>query len=128
MAYFKDLTVYTYSEWPESMVNIGWLDYGHEFDVGEVDSRLASALMRLAASPVNMMRGLHNCRFCNVESPIRIDGLGRSVFLGSGEIHVRSRTGVLYSAPTLILHYIATHGYRPPPQFIDAVLGAIPDQ
>lgn len=127
MTYFEDLTPYSYSEWSEPMVNVGWLDRGHEFETGDVDPKLASALTNLAAHPVNMMRGLHNCQFCDVESPIAIDSAGQSAFLGSGEIHVRSEPGVLYAAPTLIVHYLMTHKYRPPQPFVDAVLGTLPD-
>jgi hypothetical protein len=125
MTYFEDLTPYSYSDWPEAMLNVGWLGQGHQFGIGEVDPKLRSGLISLAAHPVNMMRGLHNCQFCDVESPIAIDSPGASAFLGSGEIHVRSESGVVYAAPTLIVHYVMTHGYRPPQPFVDAVIAAL---
>ena len=36
-------------------------------------------------------------------------------------------TGRVYAAPTLIWHYVTEHGYRPPDEFIDAVLADDPD-
>lgn len=37
------------------------------------------------------------------------------------EIHVRSVSGVVYSAPSLVLHYLERHRYRPPEEFVRAV-------
>ena len=39
---------------------------------------------------------------------------GQSLTLGDGEIRVSGSGGVVFAAPTLICHYIHTHGYRPP--------------
>lgn len=41
---------------------------------------------------------------------------------GNGEIRVKSENGTIYSAPALLLHYIAEHQYKPPEEFISAVL------
>lgn len=30
----------------------------------------------------------------------------------------------MYAAPSLILHYILAHGYKPPQEFIDAVINS----
>ena len=42
--------------------------------------------------------------------------------LGSAEIRVVSDEGQLYAAPNLIYHYVASHNYAPPSEFVRAVL------
>jgi len=42
--------------------------------------------------------------------------------LGSAEIRVISGQGQLYAAPNLIYHYVVSHNYSPPPEFVLAVL------
>jgi hypothetical protein len=122
MAYFPDLTPYTYSESAEPMVNVGWLDREHTFEAGDTDKRLLSALLDLCSRPVNVMRGSHDCDLCGEESPIRATGPSGPVFLGNGEIHVRLPSGPIYAAPTLIAHYVAAHGYQPPVDFVHAAI------
>lgn len=46
--------------------------------------------------------------------------------LGSAEIAVAT-SATSFAAPDLILHYVRTHGYRPPAEFIQAVLDG-PDE
>ena len=43
------------------------------------------------------------------------------VFLGMGELHVLAPNGTIYSAPSLIIHYILQHNYQPPTEFICTV-------
>lgn len=128
MATYEDLTSYSYTDSETPMINIGWLGADKPFETGEVDPRVLPALMRWAVEPANLMRGSHTCEFCRAEAPImiRVPGIrdGRA-FLGNGEIHVQGSDGTIYAAPTLIVHYIEAHGYRPPGSFIDAVLANI---
>ena len=42
--------------------------------------------------------------------------------LSSTEIRVVGRDKRVYASPALICHYIATHGYQPPREFIEAVM------
>jgi hypothetical protein len=117
MAYFPDLTPYAYcpnpryDEQPSGALNVGWLEKDAPYDQGPVPDGFAERLASLVRQPINRMRGYHTCPFC-----------GRAA--GNGEIHVKSliareRT---YAAPVLIAHYVATHGYRPPDEFVDAVM------
>jgi hypothetical protein len=46
---------------------------------------------------------------------------GKRVYLGNGEILVVGATGTAFLAPTLIFHYVAEHGYRPPAVFAEAL-------
>jgi hypothetical protein len=54
--YFPDLTPYAYGRTgPQAnILNVGWLSVDHAFAVGLPDERLAHALRRLVASPVNL--------------------------------------------------------------------------
>lgn len=104
-------------------VNVGWLDAGHDFATGAAPAWLVPRIARLiVGAPVNVTRGYHPCGLCQ-DPPfpveIQIDGLARP--LGDREIRVRGPDGTLYAAPSLVAHYIAEHGYLPPPRFIDAV-------
>jgi hypothetical protein len=40
--------------------------------------------------------------------------------LGDAEIEVQT-TDVIYASPTLILHYMTVHQYKPPGPFLNAV-------
>jgi len=125
MMFFEDLSPYSYSPSTVPMVNVGWLGRGYTFEEGVPDTDLVAALKRLAINPPNLMRGLHDCEFCDVESPIVVEYPDVTIYLGSGEIHVRSKSGVVYAAPTLIAHYVEAHSYLPPASFVDAVRVAI---
>ncbi|ONI84449.1 hypothetical protein ALI144C_14930 [Actinosynnema sp. ALI-1.44] len=109
MTYYADLTPYRYTLADQAMVNVGWLEPGHEYTRGHVPVRLVDALLKLGTRPRNKLRGFHFCGFCNH-------------YRGSGEIHVVGPTGTRYAAPLLVIHYIFAHGYRPPAEFVDAVL------
>ncbi|GLW10773.1 hypothetical protein Misp01_59010 [Microtetraspora sp. NBRC 13810] len=47
---------------------------------------------------------------------------GVEVCLGSAEIHLFSANGVIYSSPDLVYHYVECHGYRPPSDYVEAVM------
>ncbi len=129
--YFEDLSPYTYvaprdfSE--ESLeilgidlgtlanaVNIGWLEDGYPFEKGSTPWKFRWKLRCLAKDlKHNFFEGGHTCNLCN--------GNNRAAY-GHGEIHVAGPEGVTYIAPALIIHYVAEHKYRPPQDFIDAVV------
>lgn len=127
MAMFPDGTDYDYLPSQQRMLNVGWLGAGVEFPTGIVSPEVIHALLRLASAQENMMRGVHNCEFCSEESPIRIPAPGPngSVILGMGEIHVRASSGRIFSAPSLVIHYIVKHRYCPPLEFQEAVLESL---
>ena len=68
------------------------------------------------------MRGWQECPFCEEEYPIHVEVDGERWPVGDAEIRVPGRAGRVYSAPTLIAHYVDAHRYRPPDEFIEAVL------
>lgn len=130
MAYFPDLTIYSYlsSQKEKGMINIGWLSKDHDFPKGEVPDKLVSMLFELSKANFNATRGFHRCEFCDyngVDEALLTNKealLTNKPGLGSAEIHVTSQDGKTYSAPNLICHYIAEHSYKPPDEFIDTVL------
>lgn len=129
--FFADLTPYEYGyEMPRSNVlNVGWLSRGHVFPEGAVPEPFVKALRRMVKSPENLYRGYHTCEFCP-EPPLVVDSTGRRVIsppgetMGNGEIRVAGLAGVVYVAPVLVAHYVEAHSYRPPDEFIHAVITA----
>jgi hypothetical protein len=114
MAFFEDLTPYTYFH-PEGdspgTVNIGWLERGHPFPTGRTTAKFRAKLAQLCERRVNQTRGFHACTFCK----------GRDRPHSSAEMRVAGN-GRVYAAPLLVHHYVEAHGYRPPDEFIEAVL------
>jgi hypothetical protein len=125
--YFADLSPYEYDSLREEMVlNVGWLSVDQDYRRGPTPAGLLSRLEELVQSPVRVHRGLHLCEFC--PPPRRYEHLGKPMFepapgtAGTGQIRVQGANGLVYAAPVLITHYIGTHDYLPPQEFIDAVL------
>lgn len=124
MAYYKDLSVYSYlSNIEKETLNVGWLEGEHEYPQGDVTEKFILALWEYIKYPVNRTRGLH--------SNITLDGdvkyfmakyQGYNILLGSAEIRVVDTNNIVYAAPNLILHYVINHHYMPPQSFIDAVI------
>jgi hypothetical protein len=48
-------------------------------------------------------------------------GVHGHISLGTGELWVTGDKGVIYAAPTLIVHYVEDHGYVPPAAFVSAL-------
>lgn len=106
MTYFPDLTPYVYFRSPGKGKNIGWLDVEHQFPTGNVAPEVLRELR--AIQPRNLTKGFEFCPLCRNAR-------------GNGEIHIYTSPGVFYASPVLIVHYIETHDYLPPQEFIDAV-------
>src|SRR5215831_8408668 len=124
MAYFADLTPYRYIERVarEDERNIGWLDTHHAFTRGPVEERVLGAIFALCKTPVNQTRGFPPCVFCS-GGHMGVEAVrdGTPLRIGSAEIRVPGRSGLVYAAPNMIYHYIKDHDYQPPQEFIDAV-------
>jgi hypothetical protein len=129
MAYFADLTKYTYlpNQAGPNVLNVGWLDQGVPYQRELVDSDVVEALLRLCKKPVNLTRGFHQCPFCRhvPHLPVSMTVDDQRVTLGNAEIRVSGENGIVYAAPTLVCHYIEKHEYRPPDGFLAAV-GKLP--
>ncbi|MER7046043.1 DUF7919 family protein [Streptomyces jumonjinensis] len=131
MTYYTDLTPYEYltDDIPNGTesLNIGWLENGIEFPVGETSELMREQLLRLIQNhPSGRTRGWHSCSLRHesgrLSYPYSIERDGRKTVLGSAEIRLTLDSGLILIAPNLIFHYIEDHHYLPPASFIDAVL------
>jgi hypothetical protein len=114
MSFFPDLTPYTYCHPEEELpntLNIGWLDPGHPMVTGPTSAEFRAKLARLCEVRVKQTRGFQPCYFCK----------GRARPHSSSEMRVAGN-GKVYAAPSLVHHYVAAHDYRPPDEFIAAVM------
>ncbi|WP_049804481.1 DUF7919 family protein [Microlunatus phosphovorus] len=123
MTFFSDFSNYRYRATLVPMVNIGWLGAGRSFPTGPVPTDVIEKLMLLTEDLHNIMRGVHDCEFCQEESPIRLAAkVPRGyVSLGMGELHRIDVDETIFTAPSLVIHYIIQHNYQPPENFIRAV-------
>lgn len=123
MTYYPDLSEYVYTVDDQRMLNVGWLSASHAFPTGAVEASTMQAILLLCESQYNIMRGVHDCEFCDQESPLRVpaDVERGYVSLGMGELRVKGVDGLTYAAPSLIYHYIEAHRYLPPSEFLAAV-------
>jgi len=103
-------------------VAVGWLEPGHDYPRGATGdafvSRLFTACVRHATART---RGWHVCGFCDEGPGVAVRRDEESVVLGDAELRVVGDDRRLFVAPTLILHYVLAHEYRPPSEFIEAV-------
>lgn len=79
---------------------------------------------------VNLMRGIHECNICRAnqwpplplwENPSITIG-PRLELLGHCEIWIPGRDDKVYASPALVIRYVDKHQYRPPEEYIDAVI------
>jgi hypothetical protein len=127
MAYYLDLSPDEHYPGQSHMLNVGWLSRDRPFARGPVPLAFADELRRMASEPVEITRGCHVCEFCEPPGDIiaaepRYLEVWEMFRCGNGEIHVRGESSVVYCAPELVVHYVSEHQYRPPEEFIAAVL------
>jgi hypothetical protein len=123
VVYFKDLSPYAFLPDDAGSLTVGWLEAAHEFSTGPAPPGFVDRLASLAVRHVvNRTRGWKGCPFCNESYPVEIDLEGIRYPIGDAEIRVAGRCGVVYAAPTLIVHYVAAHGYQPPADFVNGVM------
>ena len=112
--YYADLTVFPQKT--GDIIAVGWLSLENVFPRGVVPQNFVRRLAKLSTVPRCPTFGVHPCDFC--------EGEERPV--GNGQIHVPAGGGRWYAAPQLIYHYVVAHTYRPPDEYIVAVLLAPP--
>ena len=123
MTYFADLSDYIYL--PECIRsgtrNIGWLELGHDFDKAQPSEKDLNVLLEFCKISIAQTRGVHTCSFCgNAGLPAMVKNES-NLLLGTSEIRVFSANDIIYSAPTLLYHYMSVHHYRPPDEFLIAL-------
>lgn len=136
MTYFKDLTPYQYSTRHEFLtpkpLNIGWLSVEALFETGFTSQDFKDKLLKFRSDEfiVFIARGFHACEFCNLSheqwAKDRYGDKAHWASIGDGEIRVLGKSAI-YAAPALIYHYVVEHQYKPPDEFIEAILVGEPD-
>lgn len=124
LRYFSDLTNYSYLHY-ENSKNIGWLGSTEDYRRGKVSKEFMNKLLEYLPEGLMQIRGYGGCDLCMVpkQECLVATHNGKSIKLGFAEIRVLSEDGVAaYASPDLIYHYIIKHEYRPPEEFIRAVL------
>jgi len=124
VTYYTDLTDYSYHAGVfhrPGTKNIGWLGLDHRFEKIEPTDETLRRLWSFCKISVAQTRGIHECEFCSSNASYIAERDGDRILLGSSEIRVFSKTGVIYAAPTLIYHYMAVHKYKPPDEFLRAL-------
>lgn len=108
-----DLKPYAASE---SLLAIGWLDRDVGYSKGTVSREFFEKLSELCQRPWQLAAsaGRHQCNLCQFDGP-----------RFGGEVYVPGN-GKIYVAPLGVEHYVTTHWYLPPQEFIEAVLACPP--
>ncbi len=129
MAFFQDLSLYCYQQSGvrSGTQNIGWIGAKEPFPKGDASDAFLKRLWQFCKVPVVQTRGFHVCDLCNMPTDVvpRFEFERETLKLGSAEIRVIGKDGLIYAAPNLIFHYVRDHRYKPPQAFVDAVL-AVP--
>ena len=124
MAYYKDLSACDYFGTAKpSLVAIGWLDREHAYAVGEISKGTFDLLFRLLRTPwqSRVFVGRHRCNFCLFSGgPVSFQLGDMDVDMGVSNAFIPTNE-LVYVAPSLILHYIDSHQYCPPDEFLAAV-------
>ena len=129
MAYYRDLERCAYFE-PHvdpslDISAVGWLAAAHPYEHGSVSAGFLGHLFELLESvwdPIRF-RGKHACDLCGLQPEELRNEAGRVVDMGATNLFV-PKLGVLglFVAPSLILHYVVDHTYRPPSEFQAALM------
>jgi hypothetical protein len=128
MTWYPDLGHLNYfDDGPVDSTNfraIGWLARNQEFSQGAVNPPFLERLRELLLAPWQplLFMGVHSCELC---PPQRIVAGKFVVPMGSHNLFIPGERCV-YVAPELIVHYIEAHQYKPPEEFVGALLACPP--
>ncbi|SOD60455.1 hypothetical protein SAMN06297387_102136 [Streptomyces zhaozhouensis] len=136
MTYYADLSRYTRhpAGVPSGVtaLNVGWLSWTRRyprFARGRVPEEFAAALTLLCRDGQRERTSrFHPCGLPHLvgerRRPVRMRVAGEDVLLGNSEVVAVAADGTWLVAPSLIHHYVTRHRYRPPEEFVEAVLAA----
>jgi len=111
--FIADLSTRAYFARGERVRAIGWLEGDHPYTRGAVPGPFLQRLKQHVESAYQptMLFGFHECTLCPRDDPNMND---LNLLIPTAEL--------LYMAPAMIVHYIEDHDYRPPEEFIAAVM------
>ena len=117
MAYFPDLTTSSPFACGPAIRAVGWLEQGRDYPTGKVRSRSRflrdlQAIRAESHLPSDFPfrfdeMGMHTCQFCRDHHD-------------TGDLLV-PHGDLVFVAPTMIAHYVQSHEYLPPAEFVKAV-------
>jgi len=116
MSWYPDLGTRTQVDSGEHVRAVGWLSAQQPFPVGAVPEASLDRLWEFARQSADSIEALgwgfamgwHDCELCNGYSGTRNFGIPY------GEL--------LFVAPEMLPHYVEVHGYRPPAEFMRALM------
>lgn len=127
MAYLEDMSPCTYFDpWSDRLTSVGWLVPEKEFATGDVSKEFFEALFSMLKKPWQpfAFAGHEPCRFCRfTHGMTTLRYHGEEVSVGTNNLFVPNGERA-FVAPSLIIHYVDSHMYRPPAEFQAAVLRA----
>jgi len=113
----------------ENVFAVGWLEKGYPFPKVTEDEAASpewQAFVKKLERLVEARReyihysGWHDCTLCpNVKKAMQTKGSGQ----GQGFIPLEEQ-GWILAFPSMVVHYVKEHQYRPPQYLVDAVMGA----
>ena len=114
LTHFEDLAACDYfgEDAAHALRAVGWLGVDQHFPTGPTEATAFAKLKDLLRDPwqPTVRCGVHHCELCQYDPPS-----------GQANLFVPNGT-MIFVCPELIVHYIAAHHYRPPEEFLDAVL------
>lgn len=125
MNWFPDMGSVTMIDAGDHIRAVGWLSAEHSFTKGGVPTAFLERLWQFAknwrqsttALGWGCYMGSHGCALCEMGPP------PWRRFRAAGNLGVPS-AGLLFVAPEMIAHYVEVHRYRPPDEFIAAVMAS----
>ena len=143
MSFYPDLGTRCDGGWGPAVRAVGWLSADQPYITGPVSAEFLSALRAHLREPWQpfFYGGFHTCELCLAQRPWRwlhrLPGgrLQRTAWrwmvkrtpgvCGGHNLYIPTPECV-YIAPEMVWHYIELHTYRPPDEFIGALLGCPP--
>lgn len=98
---------------------VGWLRRGQPFTTGDVPAGFVDRLLPFCQAP-NVVAKAAGRRPCELDNKCQLPPTHIVA-----EIRVIGDEAI-YAAPTLIYHYVTVHNYKPPAEFIEAVMQGPP--
>lgn len=116
MSWFPDLGTMTQVDGGAHVRAVGWLSVQQPFPLGAVPAEFLDRLWEFARRSGDSIRALgwgmamgwHDCELCNADRGTRNFGVPY------GEL--------LFVAPEMLPHYVEVHRYRPPAEFMRALM------
>ncbi|HFC11757.1 MAG TPA: hypothetical protein ENJ56_02855 [Anaerolineae bacterium] len=103
---------------------VGFLQHGQLFETGAVNDKFMQKLLPFCAPDTRVfsLPRAMACPLCRQRVEMAIGE--QMVRLGSAEIRIIGEQEI-FAAPDLLPHYIEAHDYRPPIEFVEAVLHGV---